>query len=381
MTTDAIRPFTIAIPDEDLRDLDERLARTRWPARETVADWSQGVPQEWMRALVDHWRHRYDWRRCEAALNALPQFMTAFDGLDIHFLHVRSSNPDAMPLLLTHGWPGSILEFMKSIGPLTQPQAHGGNAADAFHLVIPALPGFGFSGKPDATGWGVGRIAGVWGKLMKRLGYDRWVAQGGDWGSAVTYALGLQQPEGLIAVHTNMPIVMPPPPFGDLEPDQAKMMEAMDYYQRQEAGYSLQQATRPQTVGYALADSPVGQAAWIVEKFAAWSDCDGDPLNILSADELLDAVMMYWLPNCGASSARLYWESFTGGFVNKKQVQIPCGYSVFPKEIYPAPLSWARQCTPRMIHWNTLDKGGHFAALEQPELFVGEVQQCFRQMR
>ncbi|MFD2578148.1 alpha/beta fold hydrolase [Novosphingobium colocasiae] len=227
----------------------------------------------------------------------------------------------------------------------------------------------------------MGRIAGVWGKLMKRLGYDRWVAQGGDWGSAVTYALGLQQPEGLIAVHTNMPIVMPPPPFGDLEPDQAKMMEAMDYYQRQEAGYSLQQATRPQTVGYALADSPVGQAAWIVEKFAAWSDCDGDPLNILTADELIDAVMMYWLPNCGASSARLYWESFTGGFVNKKQVQIPCGYSVFPKEIYPAPLSWARQCTPRMIHWNTLDKGGHFAALEQPELFVGEVRQCFRQMR
>lgn len=378
---ESVRPFTIAISEGELRDLDERLARTRWPEPATVPDWSQGVPIDWLRALVDHWRHRYDWRRCEAALNAHGQFKTTIDGVEIHFLHIRSSNPDALPLLLTHGWPGSILEFMKAIGPLAEPQDHGGDAADAFHLVIPALPGFGFSGKPEAAGWSVGKIAAAWGTLMRRLGYDRWVAQGGDWGSAVTYALGLQEPAGLAAIHTNMPIVMPPPPFGELAPDQAAMMADMAHYQDQESGYSVLQSTRPQTIGYALADSPVGQAAWIAEKFAAWSDSGGDPLSILSADELLDAVMLYWLPNCGASSARLYWESYKAGFFNVKPVQIPCGYSVFPKEIYRAPLSWAKACTPRLIHWNELDKGGHFAALEQPGLFVGEVRDCFRQMR
>ncbi|EQB10790.1 MULTISPECIES: epoxide hydrolase family protein [Sphingobium] len=376
-----IMPFKISIPEDEIRDLHERLDRIRWPEPETVADWSQGVPIADMRALVDYWRHHYDWRRCEKTFNALPQFKTTLDGLDIYFLHIRSSNADALPLILTHGWPGSVLEFLKTIGPLSEPQDFGGDAADAFHLVIPALPGYGFSDKPTGTGWGLERIASNWHLLMQRLGYHEYVAQGGDWGSAVTHTLARQKPDGLKAIHTNLPVVMPPPPYENLNAEEAAMLAAMGHYQRWESGYSTQQMSRPQTLGYGLADSPVGQAAWIFEKLQSWADCAGNPLNIFSYDEILDSIMMYWLPNCGASSARLYWESFDGAFVVNEPVAVPCGYSVFPKEIYKAPRSWAERCTPQLIHWNELEKGGHFAAFEQPELFVEEVRICFRQIR
>jgi len=374
----AIAPFKIAIASHEIDDLLTRLARVRWPESETVPDWSQGVPLADMRKLVDYWRDNYDWRRCEAALNGYPQFKTILDGVGIYFLHIRSSNEDALPLILTHGWPGSVLEFLKVIAPLSEPQNFGGKAEEAFHLVIPALPGFGFSDKPEGTGWGLSKIAANWDVLMKRLGYGEYVAQGGDWGAAVTHTLARQKPAGLKAIHTNLPIVMPPPPYENLSAEEGAMLTAMGYYQRWEAGYSTQQMTRPQTLGYSLADSPVGQAAWIFEKFRAWTDCGGDPLNVLTYDELLDNIMMYWLPNCGASSARLYWESFDGAFVVDQPVPLPCGYSVFPKELYKAPRSWAERCTPQLIHWNELDKGGHFAALEQPGLFVEELRTCFK---
>ena len=378
--SDAIRPFTIDIAEEQLEDLRWRLDLTRWPEAETVQDWSQGVPLAEARKLVDHWRNRYDWRRCEAALNRYPQFLTEIDGLDIHFLHVRSPNPDALPLILTHGWPGSVIEFMKCIGPLSDPAAHGGNPADAFHLVIPSLPGYGFSGKPKETGWKVQRIARAWHTLMTRLGYDRYVAQGGDWGAAVTTAMGMQRPEGLAAIHVNMPIVLPDGPYDDASPAELAMLEAMTYYARWDGGYSDQQASRPQTLGYGLADSPAGQAAWIYEKFWSWTDCSGDPLNALSYDEMLDNIMLYWLPNTGTSSARLYWESFHGGF-GAAELHIPTACSVFPKDIYAAPRSWAERCMHNLIYWNELDKGGHFAAFEQPELFVDELRKAFRSMR
>ena len=378
--SDAIRPFTIDIAEEQLDDLRRRLDLTRWPEAETVQDWSQGVPLAEARKLVDYWRNRYDWRRCEAALNRYPQFLTEIDGLDIHFLHVRSPNPDAMPLILTHGWPGSVIEFMKCIGPLSDPAAHGGNPADAFHLVIPSLPGYGFSGKPKETGWKVQRIARAWHTLMTRLGYDRYVAQGGDWGAAVTTAMGAQQPEGLAAIHVNMPIVLPDGPYDDASPAELAMLEAMAYYARWDGGYSDQQASRPQTLGYGLADSPAGQAAWIYEKFWSWADCDDDPLNALSYDEMLDNIMLYWLPNTGTSSARLYWESFHGGF-GAAELHIPTACSIFPRDIYAAPRSWAARCMHNLIYWNELDKGGHFAAFEQPELFVDELRKAFRSMR
>jgi pimeloyl-ACP methyl ester carboxylesterase len=380
-TSAAVIPFKIAVAERDIQNLHSRLDNVRWPEKETVGDWSQGVPLLEMQKLVAHWRHSYDWRRCESRLNSLPQFRTELEGLGIHFLHVRSSHEDALPLILTHGWPGSILEFLKVIGPLTEPQDFGGDGGDAFHLVIPALPGYGFSDKPAGAGWGLDRIAANWDRLMKRLGYRDYVAQGGDWGAAVTHTLAQQKPAGLKAIHTNLPVVMPPPPYENLSPSEAAMLQDMAHYQRWEAGYSAEQMSRPQTVGYALADSPVGQAAWIFEKFRAWTDCQGNPLNILDYDELLDHIMMYWLPNSGASSARLYWESFDGAFVVNAPVPVPCGYSVFPKEIYRAPRSWAERCTPQLIHWNELDSGGHFAALEQPELFVHELRTCFRAIR
>lgn len=377
---DAISPFTIAIAEEQLEDLRRRLDMTRWPDAETVDDWSQGAPLAEIRKLVDYWRNDYDWRRCEAALNAHPQFHTAIDGVDIHFLHVRSPNPDAMPLILTHGWPGSVIEFMKCIGPLSDPAAHGGKAADAFHLVIPSLPGYGFSGKPTETGWTVPRIARAWHTLMGRLGYDRYVAQGGDWGAAVTTAMGMQRPQGLAAIHVNMPLVLPEGPYDDASPAERAMLEAMAHYARWDGGYSDQQSTRPQTLGYGLADSPAGQAAWIYEKFWSWADCDGDPLNALSHDEMLDNIMLYWLPNTGTSSARLYWESFDGGF-GAAELHLPTACSIFPRDIYAAPRSWAERCIHDLIYWNELDKGGHFAAFEQPELFVEELRKAFVSIR
>jgi pimeloyl-ACP methyl ester carboxylesterase len=285
-----------------------------------------------------------------------------------------------LPLILTHGWPGSIVEFLKCIEPLVDPTAHGGEANDAFHLVIPSLPGYGFSGIPREPGWTVGRIARAWHVLMKRLGYQHYVAQGGDWGAAVTTAMGVQRPEGLIAIHLNYPLVLPRKPGGDLTASEARALERLQFYARWDSGYSTQQASRPQTIGYALADSPAGQAAWIYEKFHAWTDNSGMPESVLSQDEMLDNIMLYWLPNTGASSARLYWESFHGGF-SAVELDLPTGCSVFPKDIYTAPRSWAERCIHKLIYWNEMDNGGHFAAFEQPQLFVEELRKCFALVR
>ena len=376
-----INPFEIAIPDQALEDLGARLALTRFPERETPEDWSQGVPLDYMREVVDYWQNDYDWRRAEGEINRFPQFTTELDGLNIHFLHVRSAQPDALPLVLTHGWPGSVVEFLKVIEPLTDPASHGGDPADAFHVVCPSLPGYGFSDKPAEPGWGVEKIASQWARLMGRLGYDRYVAQGGDWGSAVTTALGGQDPEHCQAIHLNMVSVRPDPDtMDDLTEAEQSALAGLKHYQDWDSGYSKQQATRPQTVGYSLVDSPVGQAAWILEKFWAWTDCDGHPENVLSRDEMLDNIMLYWLTSSGASSARLYWESF-GSFTSPQEIVIPTGCSIFPKEIARASRRWAEKRYSNIIYWNELDRGGHFAAFEQPELFVGEVRNCFRQLR
>jgi pimeloyl-ACP methyl ester carboxylesterase len=375
-----ITPFTLDIPQAALDDLARRLDATRWPDRETVDDWTQGSPLAKVQALCGYWRSGYDWRRCEARLNALGQFKTQIDGLGIHFLHVRSKHPNAMPLLVTHGWPGSVMEFMKVIGPLTDPTAHGGDAADAFHVIAPSLPGYGFSGKPAATGWGVPKIAATWIALMERLGYDHWVAQGGDWGSAVTTAIGVIRPPACRAIHVNMPLVFPgPDEMGDLTEQEKGYLAALAYYQEKDSGYSKQQATRPQSLGYGLTDSPAGQAAWIYEKLWAWTDNKGAPEDALTWDEMLDNIMLYWLPANGASSARLYWESF-GSFGSTK-LDLPVGVSIYPKEIFRASRRWADKVMSNIIHWGELDRGGHFAAWEQPDLWIDEIRSCFRKVR
>ena len=379
--TDSIEPFEIQVPDSVLVDLKERLARTRWPEAETVADWSQGIPLAYVQELCAYWRESYDWRVVEARINALPQFVTTIDGVDIHFLHVRSPEDDAKPLVLTHGWPGSIVEFLKVIGPLSNPVAHGGDARDAFHLVIPTIPGYGFSGKPTKTGWGVQRVAHAWAELMARLGYKSYFAQGGDWGAGITVAIGLADTEHCAGIHTNMPTVGPDrDTMNDLTEQEQDAIKAQQFYQDWDSGYSKQQSTRPQTLGYGLADSPAGQAAWIVEKFYQWTDCQGHPENVLSRDELLDNVMMYWINACGASSARLYWESFGRGG-GGGDITVPSGVSMFPKEIFRASKRWVERRFKDLRHYNTLDRGGHFAAFEQPELFVGELRASFRTMR
>jgi pimeloyl-ACP methyl ester carboxylesterase len=372
----AIRPFVLEVPQAALDDLHRRLDTARWPEKETVGDWSQGTPLAVLQELCGYWRDGYDWRRCEARLNALGQFTTEIDGLDVHFLHVSSPHASAMPLLLTHGWPGSVIEFLEVIGPLTDPQ----DPADAFHVIAPSLPGFGFSGKPATTGWGVPRIAQAWAELMRRLGYARWVAQGGDWGAAVTTAIGAQAPAGCVGIHVNMPLARPT--AEDLaapsEPEQ-RALAALQHYQEWDSGYSKQQATRPQSVGYGLVDSPVGLAGWILEKMWAWTDNAGSPYDALSRDAILDNLMLYWLPATGASAARLYWESFAR-FADG-EVTIPAGASQFPREIIPAPRKWAERRYKNLVYWNELDKGGHFAAWEQPALFVEELRACFRLMR
>lgn len=377
-----IRPFSIDIPQNDLDDLHRRLAATRWPERETPDDWSQGIPLAYIKDICSYWLEHYDWRRCESWLNSLPQFTTEIDGLDFHFLHIRSPHDNALPLIMTHGWPGSIVEFSKVIGPLTDPSAHGGKPVDAFHLVCPTLPGFGFSGKPTTPGWGVERIGEAWGQLMARLGYDRYVAQGGDWGAAVTSSIGVTETEHCAGLHINMPLVSPSETvMQDLTDFEQDALAAGQYYWDWDSGYSKEQSTRPQTIGYGLVDSPAAQAAWIIEKFWAWTDSDGDPANVLTRDELLDNVMMYWLPAAGASSARIYWESF--GIIGKpqKEITMPVGVSIFPHEIFRSSRRWVEERYSNLVHYNALDKGGHFAAFEQPASFVDEVRTCFRHMR
>ena len=369
-----IRPYRIDVPSEVLDDLRERLTRTRWPEAECVDDWSQGMPLAYTRELAAHWTDGYDWRSREAALNRFDQFITEIEGVDIHFIHQRSTHEDALPVVITHGWPGSIVEFHKVIEPLVNPAT--GRPEDAFHVVCPSLPGYGFSGKPTRTGWGVDKIAHAWETLMRRLGYHRYGAQGGDWGAAVTTQMGRNR-GGCVAIHLNMPIARPA--SADPTEDEQRAFAAFAHHRRWGTGYSKQQSTRPQTLGYGLVDSPVGQLAWIIEKFWAWMDCDGHPENVLSRDELLDNVMLYWVPGTGASSARLYWESFAS-FGAAGRVELPTGIAAFPKEILPAPRRWC-EAVYNVTRWSTMPRGGHFAAFEQPELFVDDVRAFFATVR
>jgi pimeloyl-ACP methyl ester carboxylesterase len=380
--TKDVTPFEVHVPQAALDDLKKRLANTRWPNKEPVGDWSQGVPLAKAQALTEYWRTQYNWRRVESELNALPQFRTQIDGLGIHFIHVRSKHEKALPIILTHGWPGSILEFLQVIGPLTDPTAHGGKADEAFHVVIPSLPGFGFSDKPTEPGWRLPRIANAWAELMARLGYSRYVAQGGDWGAGVTSWMAKQRPAGLAAVHLNLPILFPPPPapVGGYTAEEQRALAQLGKYATDAMGYASIQGTRPQTLGYGLADSPVGQAMWIYEKFKEWSDNKGDPAEAISIDRMLDDITLFWMTDTAASSARLYYESFTQDFA-RMPLELPVGVSVFKGDFFIPPKVWGDQTYSRLFYWNEVPKGGHFAAFEQPKLFVGELHKAFAQMR
>ncbi|MDJ0767604.1 MAG: epoxide hydrolase [Ilumatobacter sp.] len=373
-----IVPFTIDVPDAVLEDLRVRLTGTRWPDRELVDDWSQGVPLAYVREVCRYWADNYEWRRREAALNRFDQFTTPIDGLDLHVVHQLSPHPEALPLLVTHGWPGSIVEFHKVIEPLTDPTRFGGSAEDAFHVVAPSLPGFAFSGKPTETGWGVERIGAAFTQLMARLGYDRYVAQGGDWGSAITSVVGAVDPAHCAAIHLTL-AMSTRPPGTPTEPDELHAMERIQHYMEWDSGYSTQQKSRPQTLGYGLADSPAGQAAWILEKFWSWTDCDGHPENALTRDEMLDNIMLYWVTESATSSARIYWESF--GRAERAVVEVPTGFTVYPREIVPPVRSWVAELYPNVVYWNEQPKGGHFAALEVPDAFVADLRECFRPHR
>ncbi len=391
--SDSIRPFHVSISEEAITDLRRRILDTRWPERENVADASQGVQLSTMMELANYWATDYDWRKAEAKLNALPQFMTTIDGLDIHFIHVRSKEKKAMPIIITHGWPGSVIEQMKIIGPLTDPTAYGGKAEDAFDVVIPSLPGHGFSGKPAETGWDPIRIARAWILLMQRLGYKRFVAQGGDWGNAVTEQMALLTPPELIGIHTNMPATVPadienslqfhnPPPAGLLA-DEKRAWDQLDFFYKHGLGYAIEMINRPQTL-YAIADSPVGLAAWMLDHDARSQELiarvfDGKSEG-LTRDDILDNISLYWFTNTAVSSARLYWESKLAFFA-PKHVTIPTAVSIFPDEIYAAPRSWAESAYPNLIYFNEVSKGGHFAAWEQPEIFVSEMQNAFKTLR
>tara|TARA_X000000368_G_scaffold183179_1_gene144643 strand:- start:143 stop:1276 length:1134 start_codon:yes stop_codon:yes gene_type:complete len=374
-----ITPFTINTSEEQLTDLRNRINNTRWAEEECVNDWSQGIPLTYVREIADYWANQYDWRKSEQHLNTFDHFQTNIDGLDIHFIHQKSPHPDAYPLIITHGWPGSIVEFHKVIQPLVDPTKHGGKAEDAFHVVCPSLPGYGFSGKPSQSGWGVEKIAETWDQLMVRLGYENYGAQGGDWGAAVTTQIG-RNIGHCDAIHINMPIGRPTPEsLQDPTDEEKSALEGLTYYQEWDSGYSKQQSTRPQTLGYGLVDSPVGQMAWIIEKFWSWMDCDGHPENTLTRDELLDNVMLYWLTASGASSARLYWESF-GSFGGGDKVELPTGVASFPKEIIRSPRRWCEE-SYNITHWTTMPKGGHFGAFEQPELFINDLRIFFKTIR
>jgi pimeloyl-ACP methyl ester carboxylesterase len=394
----AVRPFHVDIPDEALDDLRRRIAATRWPDKETVADQSQGAQLAKMQGLVRHWGTDYDWRKAEAKLNALPQFMTEIDGLDIHFIHVRSRREDALPLIMTHGWPGSVVELLKVIEPLTDPTAHGGAAEDAFHLVIPSLPGYGFSARPDATGWGPDRIARAWDELMGRLGYERYVSQGGDWGAVVAEAMGRQAPAGLAGIHVNLPATVPPeveaalagigPVPADLSEQERAVFDALSAYRKSGySGYFVALTARPQAVGYGLTDSPAGLAAFIFwhPGFAQWT-YGSDPGQSPTIDEVLDDITLYWLTNTATSSGRLYWEnhgtsptSATG--IKTAEIPVPVAITVFPEDVYRAPETWARRAYPNLVYFNEVDRGGHFAAWEQPQLFSEEIRAAFRSLR
>jgi pimeloyl-ACP methyl ester carboxylesterase len=397
----AIRPFPIPETSEaDINALRARIAATRWPDQETVPDHSQGVQLETIKELARYWAADYDWRACEARLSALPHFMTEIDGLDIHFIHVRSAHENALPLIVTHGWPGSVIELLNIIDPLTNPTAHGGSAADAFDVVIPSMPGYGFSGKPRDPGWDPGHIARAWIELMQRLGYSQFVAQGGDWGAIVTDLMAAQAPPGMLGMHTNMPGAIPPdiaaalpipgqlapggPPPADLTADERRAFEHLSAFYTRGAGYAAELATQPQTM-YGVADSPVGLAAWMINHDAySYGEIAqafaGSPVGELTRDSILDDITLYWLTNTGVSSGRLYWES-TYGFFDPKNVSLPAGVSVFPGELYQAPRSWAEQAYPNLIYYNEVDRGGHFAAWEQPQLFSAEVRAAFTGLR
>lgn len=369
-----VEPFVLSVPEEQLDHLRRRLADTRWPEAETVPDWSQGAPLSEVMALCEYWRTRYDWRRCEQRLNELGQFRTNVDGLGIHFLHVRSPRQDAIPILMTHGWPGSVVEFLKVAGPLSDPEAHGATNAPAFHLVIPSLPGYGFSDKPTHSGWSIERTAQAWIILMERLGYEGYIAQGGDWGGAVASAIGRIAPTSCIGLHLNMPVGFPSDEQADEKTEEERAAEqALEHYYAQESGYAKQQATRPQTLGYGLADSPSAQAAWIYEKFHSWSDHSGRVDDLLTLDELLDNIMLYWLPNAGASSARMYWESI-GLTFQRRRIEMPTACTRFPREIFRPSRRWAENSYSNLVYWSEVDRGGHFGAFEQPDIFVNEIR-------
>ena len=387
----AVRPFEVHIPEAALTDLRRRLLSARWPDRETAADTKQGVPLATLQPLVRYWATGYDWRKIEAKLNALPMFLTEIDGLDIHFIHVRSRHQNAMPMIMTHGWPGSVLELLKAIGPLTDPTAHGGKAEDAFDLVIPSIPGFGFSGKPTFEGWGSNRIARAWSVLMQRLGYTRYVSQGGDCGSVISHRMALQNVPGLIGIHVNMPGTVPPeiaviltadgPAPVTLSAKERAAFDALTTFYKNSSGYAAMMVTRPQTIGYSLVDSPVGLAAWIYDKFAAWTYSGGQPERVLTRDEILDDISLYWLTGTAASAARIYWEDHSNNFNAVDIATLPVAVTVFPGEIYRAPRSWAERCYRNLIYFNEVTDGGHFAAWEQPQLFTTEVRAAFRSLR
>jgi pimeloyl-ACP methyl ester carboxylesterase len=393
-----IRPFTVKVPENALVDLRQRIAATRWPDRETVADRSQGVQLEKLQALVRYWGTGYDWRKAEAKLNALPQFMTTIDGLDIHFIHVRSRHPNALPVIITHGWPGSVVEQLKIIGPLTDPTAHGGRAEDAFDVVIPSLPGYGFSGKPTGTGWDPDHIARAWSELMKRLGYSRYVAQGGDWGSPVSNAMARQAPAGLLGIHINLPATVPPEvaavvpsggpaPAGLSEKERAVFDVLITSAKMGNLAYVVMMTTRPQTIGYGVTDSPAGLAAWLLgHPGFAHLTYGGDPEKSPTKDDVLDDITLYWLTNTGTSAARLYWENAGRGVTSAAaqktaEISLPVAITVFPDEVYRAPETWARRAYRNLIYFHEVDKGGHFAAWEQPELFAAELRAAFKSLR
>src|SRR3954449_719931 len=388
-----VRPFRIEVPEEELAELRRRVAATRWPSKELVEDRSQGVQSATVQELARYWASEYDWRRCEARLNALRQFTTEIDGVDVHFIHVKSPHAEAMPLIMTHGWPGSVIEMLEVIGPLSDPTRHGGRAEDAFDLVLPSLPGYGFSGEPRELGWDVGRIASAWAELMRRLGYERYVAQGGDLGAAVTDVMGRVAPEGLLGIHMNLLVTTlgaatPPPAESEEEP---AATESIKTFTTSGFGYFLEQSTRPQTIGYALLDSPVALAAWLLdhdtdsyEKISR-AFLGGEPSGHLTRDRIVDNITLYWLTGTGASAARAYWELGRAQALSAGQpppeVSVPVGFTTFPGEIFQAPRSWVERSYPKLIYFNKADKGGHFAAWEEPELFSAEVRAAFRSVR